>query len=340
MIFCAFLLQGCAPKAVDFEQMSPKEKVVLTFSHVVSDASPKGRAARLWADLVYQRSGGRIEMKIYPNGTLYKDGEELEALKKGYVQIIAPATSKLTGLDSRWGVFDLPFFFNDLEQVHQLADGPVGELLRKSMREKGIEVLAYWDNGFKILTADRPLENLKDFQGLKIRIMDSPILKMQFLKLGAIPVPLSFNEVFEALENKKVNGSENTPSNLYSKKFYQLQSYVTVSNHGYLGYAVLMNRDYFNSLDQETRKILLETLKEVTAWQRKIALEQNAEDLARIRNDQNIKIHDLTPEEKEAWQAVLKPLAYEIIPLFPKDLQAEILKTGNLIRESRVKEKE
>lgn len=312
LLVAVLFLSGCESRARDFEQVSSQEKIVLKFSHVVSDASPKGRAARRWSELVNQRSGGKVEIQVFPNSTLFKDGEELEALKKGYVQIIAPATSKLTKEAPAWQLLDLPFFFEDMEQVHRVVDGEVGDTLALSLLPKGVKVLGFWDNGFKQMTANRTLQSVRDFQGLRFRIMDSPVLVEQFQRLGAKPVALPFSDVYTAMERNQVDGGENTASNLYSKKFYHLQKNLTISNHGYLGYAVLVNSRQWQALPADIRGLLAATFAEVTAWERQEALRQNQEDLARIRNEKETAVHDLTPDEMQAWKAVLYPLRQEV----------------------------
>lgn len=327
-------LSGCGPRARDFEQVSPQEKIVLKFSHVVSDDSPKGRAARRWAESVARRSGGRVEIQVFPNSTLYKDGEELEALKKGYVQIIAPATSKLTKAATAWQLLDLPFFFQDITEVHRVVDGKVGQDLALTLLPRGMRVLAFWDNGFKQMTANRSLQSVRDFQGLRFRIMDSPVLVEQFRSLGAEPVTMDFSDVYSALERHQVEGGENTPSNLYSKKLYQLQKHLTVSNHGYLGYALLVNARQWQALPADVRELLTTTLAEVTAWERQEALGQNLEDLARIRREKGTVVHDLSPEELQAWKDKLDLLRQGVQAEIGAELlqQAEQEKKGNPIR--------
>jgi len=320
LLALVLLIAGCRPPARDYEQVSPREKVVLKFSHVVSDTSPKGRAARRWAELVAQRSHGRVEIQVFPNSTLYKDGEELEALQKGYVQIIAPATSKLTKMAPVWQLLDLPFFFNNVEEVHRVVDGSLKQDLTRSLTPKGIEVLAFWDNGFKEMTANRPLRSVQDFQGLRLRIMDSPVLVAQFRRMGAEPVVMPFSDVYSVLERRQVAGSENTPSNIYSKKLYQLQKYVTISNHGYLGYAVLVNSRQWKALPGNVRQLLNETLAEVTAWERSEALRENREDLTLIKKDKKTTVYELSPEEIREWKDVLAPLRRDVASSIGEDI--------------------
>lgn len=305
-------ITGCGPQARDFEQVSPEEKLVLKFSHVVSDTSPKGRAARRWAELVAQKSEGRVEIQVFANSTLFKDGEELEALRKGYVQIIAPATSKLTKTAPALQILDLPFFFADEEEVHRVVDDSIKKELAGSFKQHGMEYLAYWDNGFKQMTANVPLRKAQDFRGSRFRIMDSPVLFSQFRRLGAEPVATSFSDVYTALESQYVGGSENTASNLYSKKFYQLQNYLTVSNHGYLGYAVLVNSEQWKALPYSVRRLLTETLAEVTEWERQEALKQNRDDLERLRKEKALQVYDLSPEDIDDWRNALSPLYQEV----------------------------
>ncbi len=206
-------------------------------------------------------------------------------------------------------LFDLPFLFENENEVHKVMDGEVGKMLIDLLEGNAIKALTIWDNGFKQFTATVPLKKIDDFQGVKFRIMPgSKLLEEQFRQLKAITVPLAFNQVFNALKEGQVQASENTASNIYSEKFYEVQPYLVLSNHGYLGYAVLVNNDFWNGLPDDIRLILQDSLAEVTQWQREIAIEQNASDLDAIKASGQVVIWELTKAEKELWEKIMKPV--------------------------------
>lgn len=311
-LICLFLLplvSGCQTRAMDLEQVSYEERIVIKFSHVVAESSPKGQAANRFAALVKERTGGRVEVQVYPNSVLYKDGEEMEALVKGQVQMIAPATAKVAEKFPLWQIFDLPFLFLNEEEVHRVMDGEVGQQLFQMLEPHRIKAIAMWDNGFKQITTTVPLRKLEDFRGIKFRVMPgSLVLERQFRLLGAEPVPYAFDDVYKALEEGRVQGTENSASNIYSKKFYELQPYLTISNHGFLGYVVLVNGPFWDNLPEDIKLIIEETMEEVTQWQREMAAEQNAADLEAILGTGRVEAWWLTPEEKERWRQMMQPV--------------------------------
>jgi len=295
---------------VDHEQWAPEERIILQFSHVVAEHTPKGLAARRFADLVYERTGGRVEVQVFPNGSLVGDGEaEIRALREGRVDIIAPSTAKLAELFPEWQVFDLPYVFADHEDVVRAMEGPVGERLFQVLRRRGLMGLTMWDNGFKHMTSARgPLIHPEDFAGQRFRVQPSRVLVEQFRLLGATGIPIGFDETYRALETGQVDGQENTPSNIYSKKFHEVQRYMTLSHHGYLGYVVIVDADRWQNLDPEVQEALLWALEESTRWIRENAERLNAEDLERIRASGRVEIHEQTPEERAAWVEALRPV--------------------------------
>lgn len=293
----------------DDEQEGLNEQIVLTFSHVVSNNTPKGMAADKFAEIVAEKSDGNIKIVVFSNGSLYSDIEEIRAVKEGNVDIIAPSTSKLGMLNPAWGVLDLPFIFPSYEAINEGLDGFIGQSLLSSVKGEGLIGMAHWSNGFKQFTTnDGPLVYPQDLAGQTFRIMQSDVLAAQFLQLKATSIKESFNSTYDLLDSGKVDGEENTISNIYSKKFYDLQKYMTISNHGYLGYAVLMNEHVWNKQSNETKKILTEAMAEVTQWNRKQALQMNKEQLDEIKKVSAIEIHELTNEEKARWQKVLDPV--------------------------------
>lgn len=304
----ALPLPGCQHRAADLEQVNEDERIVIKFSHVVSELTPKGLAARRFAELVHERTGGRVEVQVYPNSQLYMDGEEIDALLNNNVQIIAPATAKMTEYFPELYLFDLPFLFRDYREVHNFIDGEAGQKMLSGLRKHNMVPLAMWDNGFKVMTSNKPLHTPEDFVGLRFRIMPSRVLDSQFVQLGARTLDLPFSDVYFALERGYVDAAENTPSNIYTKKFYLVQDYMTISNHGYLGYIILTNETFWSSLDEEIRTILEETMAEVTEWERQIAEEQNNKDLELILQTGKIECYTLTDKEKLLWEEALRPL--------------------------------
>ncbi|MBS4193057.1 DctP family TRAP transporter solute-binding subunit [Bacillus sp. FJAT-49705] len=305
------VLFGCQSTAypIDFEQLSEDERIVIRFSHVVGEDTPKGLAARKFAQLVKERSNGLVEVQVFPNGFLYKDGEEMEALLQGDVQMIAPATSKVTSLIPEWSVIDLPFAFDRYEEVHDYLASPAGQVLISKFDSQGLHMLGVWDNGFKqISNRDYPIYHPENLQHLKMRIMPSDIIYKQFSSLGAIPQEIDFNILFHYLERGEIDGQENTLSNITSKNLYLLQNYLTISNHGYLGYVLLMNKQFWEDLPEHVQVLITDTLKEVSEWERETARNLNAEKLEELEACQCIDIYHLSPEERQAWEKEFKPV--------------------------------
>ncbi len=308
-ILVCVLLAACSQKPVDYEQVSEKEKIMIRFSHVVGEDTPKGLAARRFASLMKQRTGGRVEVQVFPNGSLYTDYEELKALQEGYIQMIAPSLPKLSGLVPELEVFDLPFLYPSLDDYHRALDGEAGRQLFRMMGQKGLVPLAFWDNAFKQFTSSvRPIRMPSDLQNMRMRIMPSVVLDRQMSMLGAQPVEMPFNDVYLALEKRQLDGQENTISNIYTKRFYRVQKYMTISDHGYLGYVVVMNQEFWNRLPRDIQQTLLQTIRDVTVWERQIADQVNREQLDEIRRCRCIAIHELTPAEKAVWQQFFQPL--------------------------------
>ncbi len=308
MLFWTF---GCQAKSypLDHEQLSQEERIVIRFSHVVGEETPKGLAARKFAELMHERTDGFVEVQVFPNGYLYKDGEEIDALLKGDLQMIAPATSKVTEFVPEWMVMDLPFAFETLDQVHEYLYGPVGQELMNKLTDDGMLALGVWDNGFKQITNNRnPVIDPEDVSGLRFRIMPSDVIDRQFRLLGAIPEVYAFNEVFQLLENNEIDAQENTLSNISSKNIHTLQQYLTISNHGYLGYVILVNYDFWQQLPEDIRVIFQETLAEVTEWEMDLAQELNQKKREELTECQCIEIHEWTEKEREQWEEALKPV--------------------------------
>ncbi len=322
-----FLPLGCGQRVTDKQQVAKDEKIVIKFSHVVAEDSPKGLAAERFADIVRQRTGGYVEVQVFPNSTLFKDGEELDALHAGSVQMIAPATSKMSALFPDWEVLDLPFAFGDVEDVHTFLDGPAGKHLFQQLQTQKLVGLATWDNGFKQMTNNaHPLVKPEDFRGLRFRVMPSPVLQEQFQALGAEAYPMPFNDVRQALAEGRVEGEENTPSNIYTQRFDQVQKFLTLSNHGYIGYVVLVSQDFWDNLPDTVRKVLEDALKEVTVWERQVAQDVNQRQLQELEKQSQLKVYHLTAQERQRWQEVMHPVYTHLQQTLGPELKDSIAK--------------
>jgi C4-dicarboxylate-binding protein DctP len=299
--------------------------IVIKFSHVVASEAPKGKAAERFKVLAEQATNGRVSIELYPNSTLYKDKEELEALQLGAVQMLAPSLAKFGPLGVReFEVFDLPYIFPSKEVLYRVTEGPIGESLLKKLEPKGIIGLGFWDNGFKVMSANRPLRTPDDFKGLRLRIQPSKVLYTQMRALGANPEMMAFSDVYNALKSGVVDGTENPPSNLYTQKMHEVQSHLTVSNHGYLGYAVIVNKKFWNGLPSDIRSKLEDAMKEATRYANAIALQENEKALEAVKNSGKTVIYSLTPEEKESWRKALLPVHKEMEPRIGKRVIAAV----------------
>ncbi|WP_078408491.1 DctP family TRAP transporter solute-binding subunit [Priestia abyssalis] len=293
----------------DDEQEGLNEQIVINFSHVVAENTPKGLAAQKFAEIVTQKSNGRVQVEVFPNGALYSDDEEISALKRNDVQMIAPSFSKMNEIMPEWQMFDLPFIFESYDEVEQVFMGDVGQKLLTMLEEEDLKGLALWSNGFKQMTSNKsPLLEPDDFKGQSFRIMPSKVIEEQFQLLGAQPRVVPFNQVYASLQKHEFDGQENTISNIYSKRFYQLQRYMTISNHGYLGYTVLMSEGFWKRLPPDVQRIIEEAMKETTTWILEQSKSMNEQQLTHIQKESNIKVYYLTEDEKEKWRQKLQPI--------------------------------
>jgi C4-dicarboxylate-binding protein DctP len=314
--FIFVLLAGLFGNYAAFAQ----EAIVIKFSHVVTSDAPKGKAAEYFKRLAEKATQGKVRVEIYPNSVLYKDREELEALQLGAVQMLAPGLAKFGPLGIKdFEVFDLPYLFPNKEALRRVKHGPVGKMLLKKLQGKGLTGLAYWDNGFKVMSANKPLKMPEDFKGLRMRIQDSRVLEAQMRALGAIPEAMAFSDVYAALQKGVIDGTENPPSNLYTQRMHEVQKHVTVSNHGYLGYAVIVNTKFWNGLPADIRDKLEDAMWETTLYADRIAEEENAKALDAVKRSGKTQVHTLTAEEAAAWRARLLPVHAELETRIGKD---------------------
>ena len=312
-IFTAMIALVAGPAAAD-------DPIVIKFSHVVAPDTPKGKGADKFKELAEKYTNGKVRIEVYPNSQLYKDKEEVEALQLGAVQMLAPSLAKFGPLGVKeFEVFDRPYIVPSKAALRRVTDGPLGKSLFQKLETKGITGLAYWDNGFKIMSANKPLKLPGDFQGVKMRIQSSKVLEAQFKALGALPQVMAFSDVYQAMQTGVVDGSENTPSNMWSQKHYEVQKYATLSDHGYIGYAVIVNKKFWDGLPAEIRGQLDKAMAEATTYANDLSQKENDDALAAMKASGKITFIDLTADEKAAWHKALAPVSDEMAARIGKD---------------------
>ena len=304
-----------------------QQPIVIKFSHVVAEATPKGKGALKFKELAEAYTKGRVKVEVYPNSSLFKDGEEMEALQLGSVQMLAPSVAKFGPLGVReFEVFDLPYIFDNFDEMHKVTGGAVGAMLFKKLESKGIAGLAFWDNGFKVMSANKPIRVPADYKGLKMRIQSSKVLGDQMKALGAIPQVMAFSEVYQALQTGVVDGTENPPSNFYTQKMQEVQKYLALTDHGVIEYAVIANKKFWDGLPADIRSALQGAMKDATKYANDIAKSENDEALEAVRKSGKTQILKLTPEEKAAMKKALVTVHKENESRVGKDTLAEVYK--------------
>lgn len=306
------------------------EPIVIRFSHVVAPDTPKGKSADYFARRAAELTQGRVRVEVYPNSSLYRDREEMEALQLGAVQMLAPSLAKFSVLGvSEFEVFDLPYIFPDRDALVRVTEGPIGRRLLASLESRGIKGLAFWDNGFKSFSANRPLAHPDDFAGLRMRIQSSKVLEAQMQALGATPVMMSFSDVFPALSAGVVDGTENPHSNLYTQRMHEVQPYLTVSDHGYLGYAVITSKRFWDSLPRAVRRQLEQAMREASDFANRIAHEENAVALEAVRRAGTTQVIELDDPARAAFRQALLPVHQQMAArIGPELIQAIYRETG------------
>ena len=287
--------------------------IVIKFSHVAAADTPKGQAADYFKKLVEERTKGRVKVEVYPNSTLFKDKEELEALQLGSVQMLAPVPGKFAPIGVKeFEVFDLPYIFKDIDAVHRFARGPGGTALLKKLEARGITGLSYWDNGFRVMSANRPIHTPADMKGLKMRINSSKVNAAIMKSLGAQPQSLAFSEVYQALQTGVVDGTEGPLSNLYTQKQYEVQKDVTLTYHTISNYVVVANKKFWDGLPPDVRTTLEGAIKDATAYNDSVAEKDEAAALAAIKASGKSTVYAPTAAEMAAWAKATEPVLSEM----------------------------
>jgi len=305
-----------------------KNTIVIKFSHVSEPNSPKGVAASHFKKLAEKMTKGRVRVNIYPNGQLYEDNVALEALQLGAVDMLAPSPSKISALGfHEFELFDLPYLFPNREALYRVTQAPIGFSLLHKLGSKGMVGLGFWDNGFKNMFTNKPIRRPDDMRELKMRVDPSSVLALQMKKVGAIPITIAFQDMLDLLDKKVIDGTESTPSNLYSQKDVAIPKYLTITNHGYLVYAVIANKKFWENLPSEIRFQLQKAIQETTKYANKVAKKQNEMDLASLKESGKVIAYELTEEEKALWQKALLPVQKEMESRIGEKLMAAVHQT-------------
>jgi C4-dicarboxylate-binding protein DctP len=329
-VAAASVLLAPALSPVSAQAQNP---IVIKFSHVVANDTPKGKGALKFKELAEKYTDGKVKIEIYPNSTLYKDKEEIEALQLGSVQMLAPSTAKFAPLGIKeFEALDLPWLFKDDATYSNAMKGTIGKWLFQKLETKGITGLAYWDNGFHMLSANRALMKPTDFQGLKFRISGSKVADQYLRIMGSIPQIMAFSEVYQALQTGVVDGCENTASNYLTQKFYEVQKDITVSYHAHLQYAVIVNSKFWSGLPPDIRAQLEKAMNEATDYTNSIARQENEDALAEIKKTGKTTLHYLTDADRKAWQEAMQPtykwakgrVGQEVLDLLAKELDVKM----------------
>jgi len=307
-----------------------EQPIIIKFSHVTTSDSPKGKAGEYFKKIMEERSKGKVKVELFPNGTLYKDKEEVEALQMGAVQMLAPAPGKFGPMGVReFEVLDLPYLFDNVAEARKVTEGPIGKGLLKKLESKGIAGMTFWNNGFKEMTANKPLRMPDDFKGLKMRIQSSKVLDAQMRSVGALPQMMGFSELYQALQTGVVDGQENPTSNIYTQKMHEVQKYLTMSDHGYHGYVVIMNKRFVDSLPADVKSTLDTAMKDTTNYFNDIAKKENDDALENIRKSGKTEIITLSKEERTAWKKAMVKTHKQMEGLVGRDLLQSIYKETN-----------
>jgi len=327
-LVCLVLAMSAAWTSAWAQQPLP---IVIKFSHVTTADSPKGRAAEYFKKLAEERTHGRVKVELYPNSTLYKDKEELEALQLNAVQLLAPAPGKFGPLGIKeYEALELPYLFKDIASAQKVTQGPIGKRLLKALEPRGLTGLAFWDNSLRVFTSNKPTHLPGDLKGQKIRIQSSKVFDAQLRNVGALPQVMAFSEVYQAMQSGVVDGGDNALSNIVTQKFYEVQKYLTLTNHSYHGYVVVANKKFWDGLPPEIRTELEGAMKETTEQYATLAREEDEAALAAIRKTGKVDVYQPALEEMDVWRREFTKVHKEMEPRLGKDLiEAIYRETGS-----------
>jgi C4-dicarboxylate-binding protein DctP len=303
---------GCGGSKPQGSAAYTKENpLIVKFSHVTTADSPKGKAATRFAELLAEKTGGRVKVEVYPSSQLYGDKDELEALQAGNVHVIAPSATKLVGFNPSFQIVDMPFLFKNHDAVITFWDGDLGKKLMNSLESKNLQGLAMWENGFKVFTSSKPIARPEDFKGQKFRTQAGKVLEAQFKALGAGAATIPFGETYTALQQGTVDGQENTWNNIDTQKYEEVQKHLLVSNHGRIDYIVLTNKKWYSALPEDIRKAFDESMAEATAYERELAIQLDKGSEEKLRDSGKMQVVDLSEAERENFIKAMEALYSE-----------------------------
>lgn len=309
LLVLSIVISGCGKDTAATENGDGYPEMTIKLSHVVAEDDPKGQMAEKFKDIVEKKSDGNITVKVYPNGQLYGDENEIQALQANNVQIIAPQTTKLAGFDESMELFDIPFLFKDEDALYKFEDSDVGSDLLKKIESDGIKGLAFWPNGFKHITnSKREIKEPSDLKGLKIRTHGGDILNDSYKQFGAASTKIAFNDVYQALQLGTIDGEENNLTNIKSQSYDEVQDYLSLTNHTRTEYGLVSNKGWWDGLDDKTQALVSEAVDEATEMGRKLAEEESDQALKDIEDKGKMKVHELTDEEHEKFVKALQPV--------------------------------
>jgi len=308
ILTAAAIIAATSFSAATAQEACDPGEIVIKFAHVTNtDKHPKGIAATLLAERVNEEMNGKACMEVFPNSTLYDDNQVLEAMLQGDVQLAAPSLSKFEAFTKQFRIFDLPFMFKNIDAVNEFQLSDTGQTMKDSMQRRGLQGLAFWHNGMKNMSANVPLILPTDAEGLKFRVQASDVLKAQMAAIGGSPQPMAFSEVYGALQTGVVDGQENTWSNIYGKKFFEVQDGSTATNHGIIDYLLVTSTEWLDGLDADVRDQFMTIVAEVTELRNGESTRINAEARAAIEATGAV-VRDLTPEQRQAWVDAMMPV--------------------------------
>lgn len=298
-----------------------QQPILIKFSHVAAIDTPKGQAAEYFKQQLEKRTKGRVKVEVFPNSTLYKDKEELEALQMGSVQMLAPVAGKFGPAGVKeFEAFDLPYIFPNEQALHRVTRGPIGASLLKKLEPRGMVGLSYWDAGFRVLSSNKPIRTPEEARGQKIRINSSKVNQAIIKAIGGLPQTMAFSEVYQALQTGVVDGADGNLSNLYTQKQYEVQKHITLTSHTYSGYVVVMNKAFWEKLPADIKTEVTAAMKEASEYNDKVAEEDEAKSLAAIKASGKSVVHIPSADEKTRWIKALAPVQDELAPRIGKEL--------------------
>jgi tripartite ATP-independent transporter DctP family solute receptor len=333
MLIAVLIVSGCGrPTAGDSKSGGGEngDKYTIRIAHLVPEEQSSHIAAETFKKNVEERSKGRIEVQLYPNGSLYgSDREAIEAVQLGNVEMTIPAVAPLASFNKKFMVFDLPFLFNSNEAAYKALDGELGETLLKDLENNDLKGLVFAENGFRHMSNNNgPIESPEDLKGMKFRTLENPVHTDTFKSFGANASPFAFGELYTALQQKTYDAMECPISLYYTNKFYEVQDYLTMSGHVYAATILLMNNDFYNNLPEDLQEIITEASLEYRDEQRKIAQKQDKEFSDKLKEG-GMQVNELTDEQKDAFREASRSVYDKYIPEIGEDLVNQALEANN-----------